>query len=497
VKELVFISSVQSEFAAERKAIRAFIQGNRLLARHFDVFLFEDLSAKDRRPDELYLDKVDECAVFICLIGEHYGWEDPADGISPTEREFERATAAAKYRLAYLKNLGGGTQHDKMAKLTARLSRQLTYTRFDSEADLNAQVYDSLVEYLEERGVIRSKPFDAARCDGASLDDIAADKIAWFLEAARRERGLNLSAGATPEQVLTHLKLLEAEHPAHAAILLFGRDPQRFLDAAVVKCAHFHGSEIAKPIPSQQAYAGTLFEQVDQATDFVLARLRRTVGTRDAGAAAPVAYEIPRAALAEVIVNAVAHRDYASHAAVQVSVFSDRVEVANPGRLPRGLTPEHLRQPHSSEPPNPLITRPLYLAHYVESLGTGTLDVIRLCREARLPPPDFQQRGNQFVATLWRDWLTPETLAGLGLNPRQRKALELLRLERRISNARYRELTGASSPTAKRDLEDLVGKGLLTPRGAGRGAYYELAAKRLGIGSIGSIGSGDEDGNGS
>lgn len=494
MKELVFISSVQREFADERQALRDFIRGNRLLSRHFDCFLFEDLAARDRRPDQIYLDRVDDSAVFICLLGEQYGWEDPEDGISPTEREYDRATAAAKVRLLYVKQLHGRPQHPKMARLVERVGRELTYARFDSLADLTTGVYDSLVEYLEGRGVIQHKPFDAAPCEGASPDDIRPDAIVRFLAAARHERGLALSASASPAQVLTHLKLMEGDRPTHAAVLLFGREPQRFLDSAVVKCAHFHGIEVAKPIASQHVYGGTLFDQVDQAVDFVQSRLRRSVGTREVATAAPVEYELPSAAMAELIVNAVAHRDYASHAAVQVQVFSDRVEVTNPGRLPRGMTIQDLRQPHASEPPNPLIMRPLYLAHYVESLGTGTLDVIRLCRELGLAPPDFFQRGNHFVATLWRDWLSTEVLAGLGLNPRQTRALAAIRVERRLTNARYRALTGASSPTAKRDLEDLIAKGLLIPRGAGRGAYYELTQKRLRNGSIGSPGGA---GNGS
>ena len=36
---------------------------------------------------------------------------------------------------------------------------------------------------------------------------------------------------------------------------------------------------------------------------------------------------------------------------------------------------------------NRLICEPLYLAHYIERAGTGTLDMIRLCREAALPEP--------------------------------------------------------------------------------------------------------------
>ena len=52
-------------------------------------------------------------------------------------------------------------------------------------------------------------------------------------------------------------------------MLLFGKQPQRFLISSEVKCAHFHGQEVAKPIPSYQVYKGTVFDLVDQAVDFV------------------------------------------------------------------------------------------------------------------------------------------------------------------------------------------------------------------------------------
>lgn len=72
------------------------------------------------------------------------------------------------------------------------------------------------------------------------------------------------------------------------------------------------------------------------------------------------------------------------------------------------------------------------------------------------------------------------------LNPRQRKALAGIRTERRLTNTRYQALTDASRPTAKRDLEDLVSKGILCATGADRGAAYLVATKRLTNGLIGS-----------
>lgn len=152
---------------------------------------------------------------------------------------------------------------------------------------------------------------------------------------------------------------------------------------------HFHGVKVSKPIPSYHIFKGTVFELVDQAVDFVLSKITRSVGTRELGPQAPVEYELPKQAVAEAIVNAVAHRDYTSNASVQVMLFADRLEIWNPGELPPVLTPERLREPHASIPRNPLIAEPLFLAHYVEKAGTGTLDMIDRCRESGLPEPQF------------------------------------------------------------------------------------------------------------
>ena len=85
-----------------------------------------------------------------------------------------------------------------------------------------------------------------------------------------------------------------------------------------------------------------------------------------------------------------AHRDYGSNGSVQVMLFSDRLDIWNPGRLPSGLTLEHLREPHGSVPHNPLLAEPLYLTQYIERMGTGIGDMIRRCREAGLGEVEFR-----------------------------------------------------------------------------------------------------------
>ena len=248
---------------------------------------------------------------------------------------------------------------------------------------------------------IRQGPFDASPCMGARLEHLDAERMTTFIRTARATRQFPLHENTVAVDLLKHLNLLNEGRPTNAAILLFGRAPQRFLLSSEIKCAHFHGTQVAKPIPSHQVYKGTVFEMVDHAVDFVLSKIALSVGTRAESIQAPVAYEIPKEVITEAIVNAVAHRDYASGGSVQVMLFADRLEVWNPGRLPPPLTIEKLRVPHESIPGNPLLARAMYLGKYIEQMGTGTLDMIRRCMDAGLQEPEFEAAG-EFVTRIRR-----------------------------------------------------------------------------------------------
>ena len=396
----IFVSSVQREFAEERAALRDYLRGDPLMRRFFDAFLFEDAPATDRRPDQLYLDEVERSDVYVGLFGRDYGTEDD-EGISPTERELDRAAALGKHRLIFVKGAQGDARHPKMQALIGRAQAGLIRRRFGSTAELVAALYAAMVEYLEGRELLRWGPFDAVPCANAALDDLDFERMAWFIGTARQARQFPLAESASPEALLEHLNLLNQDRLTNAAVLLFGKTPQRFLISSEVKCAHFHGTRVAKPIPSYQVYKGTVFELVDQAVDFVLGKIALSVGTRAESVQAPVAYEIPKEVVTEAVVNAVAHRDYTENGSVQVMLFADRLEVWNPGRLPPPLTLEKLRVPHTSVPGNPLLARALYLVRYIEQMGTGTLDMIQRCVDAGLREPEFQAAG-EFVTRIRR-----------------------------------------------------------------------------------------------
>jgi len=482
-RSIIFLSSVQKEFQAERRALKAFVHGDPLLSQFFEVFLFEDISASGQRADHVYLAEVDRCDLYLGLFGQDYGYEDAAD-ISPTEREFDRATASGKDRCIFV--IGpNATRHPKMQTLVRKASDQVVRRRVASTAELTSALYASLVERLSRQGIIQSGPFEDGPCATAYATateaDLSPEAVAAFVRRARAERQFPLPENTPVATVLTHLHLLAGTTPSRAAVLLFGRDPIRWLPSAEIRCMHFHGTEVARPVPLYQIFRGTVFEQVDLATNFVLSVINRSVGTRALSNAAPVAYEIPPDVVREAIVNALAHRDYASAAAVQVSVFADRIEIRNPGDLTPPLTPEGLRHPHTSIARNAHLCDALFLARYIEKFGTGTLMMIRESRAHALAEPDFTAGFGEFVLTLWRDWLTPETLAGFGLNERQLLAVRHAKTNREITNADYQKLAGVPHRTAARDLMSLVRLGVFDHHGKGPGTTYVIARNRATI----------------
>jgi predicted HTH transcriptional regulator len=474
----IFISSVQKELAEQRRGVKNFITHDPLLNRFIsNVFLFEDISARDRKPDGIYLGEVEQCDIYLAIFGNQYGWKNQ-DGKSPTELEFEHATKTHRERLIFVQGKDDKAREPEMAKLVSKAGRQVTRRRFSDTPGLIREVYASLVECLENRGALRSTPFDDSVCDRATLRDIDNSEVKAFVETAEAAGRLKIKGPRTPKTVLQNFNLLREGRPTNAAMLLFGKNPRKFFNNAQVHCFHFHGTQKRKPIASQQPYEGRLLEVIDQAVEFALGKIDRRVGTRATSTQAPVEFEIPRPVIAEAVVNAVAHRNYRHNGFVQVIVFADRIEVWNPGELPPGLTPELLRKPHGPIPRNPLIAEPLFRVKYVEKAGTGTTDMIDDCRKAGLPEPDFDQRGPHFVVTLWRDWLTETVIDMLKLNDRQKKAIFFAKQNGSITNKQYRELTKITDRTALRDIKELIKKRVLYKIGTtGRAIHYVIKNK--------------------
>lgn len=178
----IFISSVQKEFARERVTLKNYLQSDPLLRRFFDVFLFEDVPARDQRADQLYLEAVRRCDIYLRLFGNEYGRED-TEGISPTHNEFTEASHRGKHRLIFVKGTDDSKKHPKMQSLIRSADDQLVRRRFNTSAELITALYASLIQYLVERELIRSGPFDATFCRNATLDDLSQERVSRLCTA--------------------------------------------------------------------------------------------------------------------------------------------------------------------------------------------------------------------------------------------------------------------------------------------------------------------------
>ncbi len=126
----IFISSVQNEFKEIRRDLKAFLLGDAVLRRFIsEVFLFEEIPAKDRRADQVYLKEVERCNIYLGIFGYEYGYEDK-NGVSPTEHEYNHATRHGKTRLVYVWGTDTKKRHPKMKKLVQKAGNELIRRRY-------------------------------------------------------------------------------------------------------------------------------------------------------------------------------------------------------------------------------------------------------------------------------------------------------------------------------------------------------------------------------
>ena len=323
-----------------------------------------------------------------------------------------------------------------------------------------------------ERGAVS---FEALVPDGAGQDDLDWDKVERYL------MGLGgLPAASREEALLRRGCLAQSEggplRPTYAGLLLFGREPQRWIRSSEILVARYAGTTMSDRFVKEEI-RGTLPEQIRRAEAFVGSNMRR--GVRLYGLERVEEAEYPADVVREAIVNAIAHRDYQIRGdEIRVLMFSDRIEFYSPGRLPGHVTVENLVNERFSR--NEIIVQVLSDMGFIERLGYGIDRMIRLMAEAGLPPPRFAETAAGFQVTLvgQGDALIGQEADALrwrhlGLNERQERALAYLGEKGRITNSEFQDLCPeVSAETIRRDLADLVRKNLLLKIGDKRATYY-------------------------
>lgn len=312
---------------------------------------------------------------------------------------------------------------------------------------------------------------------GAIIGDIDEKKIKWFVKEARKQRGLGLSETLPTRDILMKLKLSKNKKLTNACILLFSKEP-KFLQSEV-KCIRFSGNEPIKPYIDFQTLEGDVFSLINQAEDFVLRNIRKSIWLVPGQVQREEKYEYPPDAIREAIINAIVHRDYESPSKVQVRIFDNRIEVWSPGLLPKEITIEDLKKEHRSIPRNPLLFKQLFWVKFVEDVGGGTLDMIKQCKEWGIPEPEFKFITGAFVV-VFRLPPSLEDLEKLGLNKRQIKAVDYVVKKGLINNKEYQELNNVSKRTATLDLKGLINKSVFKKIGKGkRDTKYILLGKSI------------------
>ena len=318
--------------------------------------------------------------------------------------------------------------------------------------------------------------FESQTPRGATLEALDEAKIQAYREMLQVP-----DTEDTHDLLLSRGCLAETDkglRPTMAGLLLFGKNPQRWLRSAEITGVRYAGPTMSDDF-IREDIRGVLPDQIRQAEAFVQANMRR--GMRISGLEREEVPEYPVSVVREAIVNAVAHRDYSIRGDnIRILMFSDRMEVYSPGRLPGHITLDNIVEERYSR--NEAIVQVLAEMGFIERLGYGIDRMIRVCEEEGLPPPDFTETSAGFKVTIYSrgDSLVgagpPTNLyAHLQLNPRQEKAMAFLQKHRRITNRDYQALCPEASPeTLRRDLADLVDKGLILKIGQKRATFYIL-----------------------
>ena len=308
--------------------------------------------------------------------------------------------------------------------------------------------------------------------------ELDEEAIRIFVKMSKKR--INISENDSIIKILENLELVKDNKLTNAAVLLFGKNPSRYINIADARVGRFKSpTEVLDTVEAK----GNLFKQKDILFDAIKKHLNVKFVIKDELEREDL-WDYPLDAIREGIINALIHRDYLDPADIQIKVYDDKIWIWNPGKLPDGISIEMLKNEHSSKPRNRFLALTFYYAGLIEKWGSGTKRMVDLCVSQGLPEPEFKEEFGGFSVYFYKDIYTEEYLRKQGLNERQIKAVKYIKEKGKITNKEYQDITGISKRTATDDLEELVNEGIFIKIGTrGQGTYYEL--KKAKIGQIG------------
>lgn len=333
--------------------------------------------------------------------------------------------------------------------------------------------------------------YDAAVLRDADISDIDPEAIRAYRELRRAANPVAEELAWADNDLLRALGAVGTENgvvrPTVAGLLLFGTS------AALRRCFPMMRIDYVR-IPGREWVQDPnhRFDTVEIRAPLLMATRRAIAAVRDD---LPASFDLPEGestradetvlplrVLREAIVNAVMHRSYRIHGAIQILRYANRLEVRNPGHSLKAE--EQLGEP-GSQTRNPRIASVLHDVHLAETKGSGIRAMRELMLQHDLLPPTFEstRRPDQFVATflfhhflgeadlIWLRRLTQERLSD-----EEARALVFVRELGAIDNAAYRSINGTETLQASAHLRRLRDIGLLQMKGSGNRTYYVPAA---------------------
>ena len=217
-------------------------------------------------------------------------------------------------------------------------------------------------------------------------------------------------------------------HPTNGYIFLLGKDSFH----SVIQCGVFKNNTRSVFVDKRE-YTGPLWEQVEQAHDYVLRNIH--LGAR-----------LPPDSIRELIINAVMNCSFLQNSHIQVAIYDDRLEITSPGGLLPGVTIEKMQEGFSKIRNKALAHAFLYM-NMIEEWGSGIPKLMREMKEYGLREPEFIDLEIGFRVNLYRngfcantenstepdntsqkdDRTSAEAYSETELNDREKKLLELIR----------------------------------------------------------------------
>lgn len=283
----------------------------------------------------------------------------------------------------------GGDLHPSVEALQQRLGGNFKLCDIDGFDELFADLDKKLARQQRNLGApasVGSRDLDDHPMEGATIADLDMDLALSTAREYAHKLSLQEPTAASLRPFLRELGLLVdddgVERPSIAAILIFGREPQRFLPHAVVT--------VTIDAKKRKVITGNLLQQRKDLLEWaeqkeVNPTLKVKVRDR---------HEERRAyherALVELCVNLLVHRDYADIRPATVDAQTNqRIVFLNPGRLPDSVADELKMDAHGQFDPVRELTSPRNRAlcdvffgmSVMERAGTGLADVLSFARE--------------------------------------------------------------------------------------------------------------------